>query len=441
MTGKKQLAIAVASGLATIFGIGLAAPAAAETIAIRAGRLITDAALPARGPATVIVTDGRITAINDANAPIPAGATIVDATTKTVLPGLMDAHVHLGGDADDAWYLAFTPKRTEAYSVAVGLHNALVTARAGFTTVRELGAGVRSGVAVRDAINDGLAPGPRILTAGPALSIIGGHGDNTYGINPDIADAIDHDHPPINLCTGADGCAAATRAVIKTGVDVIKITATGGVLSLGNAGLEQHFSDAEMRVIAETAHRLGLKVAAHAHGARGIEAAANAGIDSIEHGTYADDASIKAMKTHGTYMVATLMAIEGLKERLGKNFYTPKVEAKARSVVGLQGRQLAAAYKAGVPIALGTDAGVFAHGRNGEELGLMVRLGGMTPRDALVAATSGAAKLLGIDAETGTLAPGKSADLIAVDGDPLQDPAAVLKVSYVMVRGKTIPMQ
>jgi len=418
-----------------------ATPLLAETIAIRAGRLITDAALPARGPSTIIITDGRITAINDAGAPIPAGATIIDQSTKTVLPGLMDAHVHLGGDADDAWYAAFTPKRTEAYSVAVGLRNALVTARAGFTTVRELGAGVHAGVAVRDAINDGLAPGPRILTSGPALSVIGGHGDNSYGINPEVADAIDRAYPQINLCTGADGCAAATRAVTKTGVDVIKITATGGVLSLGNAGLEQHFSDAEMRSIADTAHRMGLKVAAHAHGARGIEAAANAGIDSIEHGTYADDASIKAMKVHGTVMVATLMAIEGLKERLGKGFYTPAVETKANRVVALQGKQLAAAYKAGVPIALGTDAGVFTHGRNGEELGLMVRLGGMTPRDALIAATSGTAKLLGIDGDTGTLAPGKAADLIAVDGDPLQDPAAVLKIAFVMVRGKAIPLE
>ncbi len=417
-----------------------ALPASAEIIAIKAGRVITDASLAPRGPSTIIVENGRITAINDAAVPIPAGATIVDESARTVLPGLIDAHVHLGGYADDHWYTGFSPKRTEEYAVAVGLQNALITARAGFTTVREVGGGPRATLAVRDAINDGIAPGPRILTAGPALSIIGGHADNTVGVNPEVGDALDRATPQIGVCTGAEGCAAATRLVAKTGVDVIKIVATGGVLDDGKTGLEQHFTDAEMKSICDTAHRIGLKVAAHAHGARGIEAAVRAGVDSIEHGTYADDTDIKLMKAHGTYMVATLMAIEGLKERIGKNFFTPNVEAKAKLTLALQGKQLALAYKAGVPIALGTDAGVYQHGRNGEELGLMVKLSGMTPKDALAAATTGGAKLLGIDDETGTLAAGKAADLIAVDGDPQTDPAAVLKVRYVMVRGKAVPL-
>ncbi len=409
-------------------------------IAIKAGHVITDASLPPRGPSTILVANGRITAINDASVAIPAGATIVDQSTKTVLPGLIDAHVHLGGYADDKWYAGFAPKRTEAYSVAIGLQNALITARAGFTTVRELGGGPRATLAVRDAINDGIAMGPRILTAGPALSIIGGHADNTVGVNPEVGDALDKAYPEIGVCTGAEGCAAATRAVAKLGVDVIKIVATGGVLDDGKTGLEQHFTNEEMKAICDTAHRIGLKVAAHAHGARGIEAATNAGVDSIEHGTYADDAAIKAMKAHGTYMVATLMAIEGLKERVGKNFFTPNVEAKAKLTLALQGRQLGRAYKAGVPIALGTDAGVYTHGQNGGELALMVNLSGMTPKDALVAATTGGAKLLGIDDETGTLVVGKSADLIAVDGDPQTDPKAVMQVRYVMVRGKAVPL-
>ncbi len=416
-------------------------PATAEVTAIRAGRVITDASQPARGPSTILVENGRIVAVNDTAAPIPAGATIVDMSGKTVLPGLIDVHVHLGGYADDPWYAGAAPKRTEEYAVAIGLANALTTARAGFTTVREVGGGQRATIAVRDAIDDGLAPGPRIQTAGTGLSIIGGHGDMTVGINPEIGDALDRAYPQIGVCTGAEGCAAAVRLVAKSRADLIKITATGGVLDDGKTGLEQHFTNAEMASIVTTAHSLGLKVAAHAHGARGIEAATNAGVDSIEHGTFADDAAIRAMKAHGTYFVATLMAIEGLKEHLGKGFFTPNVEAKGLQTVNIQGKGLAAAYRAGVPIALGTDSGVYKHGRNAEELPLMVRLGGMSPRDALYAATMGGAKLMGIEAETGTLVAGKSADLIAIDGDPLTDPAAVLKVRYVMVRGKPITLQ
>ena len=416
-------------------------PATAEVTAIRAGRVITDASQPPRGPSTIIVENGRIVAVNDAAAAIPAGATIVDMSGKTVLPGLIDVHVHLGGYADDPWYAGVAPKRTEEYAVAIGLANALTTARAGFTTVREVGGGQRATIAVRDAIDDGLAPGPRIQTAGTGLSIIGGHGDSTVGINPEIGDALDRAYPQIGVCTGAEGCAAAVRLVAKSHADLIKITATGGVLDDGKTGLEQHFTNAEMASIVATAHSLGLKVAAHAHGARGIEAATNAGVDSIEHGTFADDAAIRAMKAHGTYFVATLMAIEGLKDHLGKGFFTPNVEAKGLQTVSIQGKGLAAAYRAGVPIALGTDSGVYKHGRNAEELPLMVKLGGMSPRDALYAATMGGAKLMGIEAETGTLVAGKSADLIAVEGDPLTDPAAVLKVRYVMVRGKPIALQ
>ena len=421
--------------------LALAAPAAAETTVIHAGRLIVDAAKPARGASTIIVENGRIARIEDGTTADPAGATVVDLSGKTVMPGLIDAHVHLGGNAGEPWYVGLTPRRTAAYSVAVGLHNALITARAGFTTLRELGGDERATIAVRDAIADGLEPGPRILTAGTPLSMIGGHADPFVGLNPDIAGPAEREDGSIGVCTGVDGCAAAVRRIARDGVDVIKFMATGGVLDDGAKGLEQHFTDAEMKSICDTAHSLGLKVAAHAHGARGIEAAVRAGVDSIEHGTFADATDIALMKQRGTYFVPTMMALTGVDVALDRHIFTPNMEAKARYALSVRGRALAAAYKAGVPIALGTDAGVYQHGKNAGEIGEMVKWGHLTPRDALIAGTSGAARLLGVDKETGTLDPGKSADLIAVDGDPLTDPAAVLHVGYVMVKGQAIPMK
>jgi imidazolonepropionase-like amidohydrolase len=313
-------------------------------------------------------------------------------------------------------------------------------ARSGFTTVRDLGGPLYGSLATRDAIRDGTFPGPRIQVAGPALSIIGGHGDDSVGLNPELAEAV-NERGQIGVCTGTDECSRAVRKIAAAGVDVIKFHATGGVLDPGAMGLEQHFSDAEMKAIVDTAHSLHLKTAAHAHGARGIEAAVRAGVDSIEHGTFIDDAGIRAMKEHGTYYSATLMALSGLNRNIGKGIYAANSEAKARQALAAWGQGLSRAYKAGVKIALGTDAAVFPHAEAGQEVGLMVSKGGMTPRDALIAATKGGPDLMGLSGETGTLDPGKSADLIAVDGDPLTDPAAVTRVNYVMVMGKPIPMK
>ena len=346
----------------------------------------------------------------------------------TLLPGLIDAHVHLTGDPGTPfWRDAIDPDELAAI---VGVKNALLTARAGFTTVRDLGAPGSSSFALRDAIRDGMVPGPRIVASGGAISIVGGHGD-VSGFRPAVNAVLDSG----STCTGPDQCALRVREWSKRGSDVIKITSTGGVLSQQGRGLEGHFEPAEIRSITSTAHRLGLKVAAHAHGARGIEDAARAGVDSIDHGTFADARAIKAMKDNGTWLVPTLMALSAVRDRLGKNIYTPVVEAKARQAITQWGTALAAAHRAGVKIAFGTDAGVFEHGRNGQEAELMVRLGGMSPREVLISATSGAAELLGLSSETGTLEPGKSADLIAVKGDPLTDPTAVQHVDYVMVEG------
>ena len=414
--------------------------AQAETYAIQAGHLIVDASQPARGASTVIVENGRIARI-ESGATAPAGATVVDMTSRTVMPGMIDAHVHLTQDAGNPWYTTLRTKYSEPYAAATGLKNALITARAGFTTLRDAGGPPLASLAMRDAINEGSFPGPRILVATNALSIIGGHGDPVVGLAPEIGDALNKSSPDVGVCTGAEECAKAVRLIAAKGADVIKFHATGGVLDDGAIGLEQHFTDAEMKAICDTAHQMGLKAMAHAHGARGIEAAVRAGVDSIEHGTFADDADVKLMKAKGTYMVATLMAFQGLQMYMGKGIYTANTEAKARRTLTEWGNALNRAYKGGVKIALGTDAAVFPHGQNGREVGLMVTKGGMTPRDALVAATKGGADLLGLAAETGTLDVGKSADLIAVEGDPLADPAAVTHVVYVMARGSVVPMK
>jgi imidazolonepropionase-like amidohydrolase len=425
--------------LAGAAALVVSAAAGAETYAIQAGRLIVDAAQPARGASTVIVDNGRITRI-DSGFTAPAGAIVVDERARTVMPGMTDVHVHLTQDSGTPWYQGLTPKYSEAYAATLGLKNALVMARAGFTTVRDLGSPGVAGIAARDAIRDGNFPGPRVLVSGPPLSMIGGHADDSVGLSPELADAVQA-RGQIGVCTGVDECARATRRIAALGVDVIKIMATGGVLDPGAMGLEQHFSDAEMKSIVDTAHSLHLKVAAHAHGARGILAATRAGVDSIEHGTFVDDAGVAEMKKRGTYYSATLMAFTGVQAGLGKGIFTANSETKARQALAQWGTGLNRAYRAGVKIALGTDSAVAPHSQAGREVELMVTKGGMTPRDALIAATKGGPDLMELSNVTGTLDPGKSADLIAVEGDPLVDPKAVQHVDYVMVEGKPIPMK
>ncbi|MGZ8295828.1 MAG: amidohydrolase family protein [Allosphingosinicella sp.] len=408
-----------------------AAPAAAETVVVHAGRLIADASRPAAGPSTITITDGRITAVAAGLTPPPAGARLVDLSGKTVLPGLIDMHVHLSGDpGGDFRDEAVDPNE---WATLVGAKNARITALAGFTTVRDVGSPPLVGFALRRATAEGIIPGPRILSSGPAISIIGGHGD-VSGFRPEVIRALGVD----NICTGPEQCAARVREFSRAGADLIKITATGGVLSQQARGLGQHFTDAEMKSIVDTAHALGLKVAAHAHSARGIEAAARAGVDSIEHGTFADARAIAAMKASGSSLVPTLMAFTGIRERLGKNIYTPVVEVKVRETLNEVGKAARAARAAGVPVVFGTDAAVFEHGRNAQELALLVELAGMSPAEAIASATTGAARLLGMEREVGRIAPGYSADLIAVGGDPLRDVRALEHVEFVMVRGKAI---
>lgn len=416
--------------IAAISGLALASAASAETYVIRAGNLIADPAQGAIGPATITVTDGRIVAVEKGHGQgdIPKGTTIIDLSGKTVLPGLIDLHVHLTGDPGGDY-------RNEAvdsdeWATIIGVKNSALTANAGFTTVREAGSAQNSAYALRRGTTDGTIWGPRIIAAGPALSIVGGHGD-VSGFRPEILHTLDTGY----TCTGAIECAERVRKASKMGADIIKITATGGVLSQQGRGLEAHFSNDELKSIADTAHSLGLKVMAHAHGARGIEAASAAGIDTIDHATFADDAALKVMKARGTVLVPTLMALEGVRARIGKGIYTPTVEVKARQAIETAGRQVQRSKASGVAIAFGTDAGVFEHGRNAGEFALLVK-NGLSPAEAVASATTVAAKTLGLENEIGRIAPGFAADLIAVDGNPLEDVRTLEQVDWVMARGR-----
>lgn len=431
MSVLSKITVALAA-IAMLF----ATPASAQTLLIEAGSVITDAGNQPSGPMTIVVEDGVIRDIlpadsADVSVYATAGSQVIDLTDKTVLPGLIDLHTHLSSDpSGEFWRAATTPPE---YFTLVAAKNARTTALAGFTTVRDLGSRTDQVTQMlRRATAEGLVSGPRVVTSGRTIAIVGGHGD-VNGFTEHVNEALDGGF----TCTGPVECSEKVRLASKYGADLIKITATGGVLSQQGRGLEEHFTAAEMEAIVETAGLLGLKVAAHAHGARGIEAAARAGVHTIEHGTYIDDAAAQAMKQNGTTLVPTLMAFEGIRKNLGKGFYTPVVEAKIREVAKVAATIIERALANDVKIAFGTDAGVFPHGQNAGEFALMVQ-GGMSPRDALASATTVAADMLGMSDTIGRIAPGYSADMIAVDGNPLADITALEEVDFVMVRGRVI---
>lgn len=414
----------------------IASPAAADTLIVEAGSVIMDADSQPSGPMAIVVIDGTIRDILPSDSPdlevyAVEGSKVIDLSDKTVLPGLIDLHTHLSGDpSGEFWRAATTPPE---YFTLIAAKNARITALAGFTTVRDLGSRTDQVTQMlRRATAEGMVAGPRIVTSARTIAIIGGHGD-VNGFIEHVNDVLDSGF----TCTGAVECAAKVRLASQYGADLIKITATGGVLSQQGRGLEAHFSDEEMRAIVETAETLGLKVAAHAHGARGIEAAARAGVHTIEHGTYLDEQAARVMRENGTTLVPTLMALKGVSEGLDTGTYTPVVEAKIRAVQPLMASLVSRARQFGVRVAFGTDAGVFPHGRNGEEFALMVAQG-MSPREALASATTVAADVLGMGDTIGRIAPGFSADLIAVDGNPLADVTVLEDVDFVMVRGRVI---
>ena len=432
MKSTMLLSLALAGAL---HSAPVAAQAPARTV-IHAGTLMAEPGKPVRGATTIIVENGKVVAILDGFRPADAGAVLIDLKDKYVLPGLIDSHVHLtsdaGGLAGQLEEVTLSPA-AQAFNAEV---NGMKTLRAGFTTVRNLGDGDGATLALRDAILAGKVEGPRIVDAGNAISGSAGHMDGSLGYRDELRPYF---QGAGNTCNGADDCRRAVRLQVGRGADVIKFASTGGVNSRIGAGLGKQMFDDEAKAIVDTAHMFGKKVAVHAHGADGIRLALDAGADSIEHGTILDEATIAAWTKSKAYYVPTLSTVNGYKERLAANAnaYEPDVLAKIRWRISITGKSLEQLVPRGVRIAFGTDAGVSKHGRNADEFELMVQHG-VKPIDAIKAATVNAADLLGLSDEIGTIAPGKSADIIAVASDPVADVTVLKKVDFVMARGEVV---
>ena len=413
--------------------IAAASPVIAAPTYIHAGRLIAVPGQAPLGPSTIVVDQGRIVAVEPGHVAPPAGTAAIDLRGKTVLPGLIDSHVHLSSDrGGEAGLIAFMREEPQMNALEAQM-NGMKTLRAGFSTVRNLG-DEGATLALREAIARGWVQGPRIVDAGQSISTTGGHMDGRGGLNDDL---VAHLPEPENLCDSVETCRKVVRRQIDRGADVIKFATTGGVNS--GTGLATRMFEDEARALVQTAHAYGRKVAVHAHGADGIKLALRAGADSIEHGTVMDDEIIRLFRQTGAFYVPTLSTVNGYLERLAanSNAYAPDVKKQIDWRIGITGQSLQKVYPAGVKIAFGTDAGVSKHGRNADEFELLVKYG-MPPVEALKAATVNAAELLGLASEIGTIAPGKSADIIAVGGDPLADVRVLKKVDFVMARGDVI---
>ncbi len=426
MSAAKRWTAAIA-----VIGAALMLPAGAATL-IHAGRVIdglTDNVAEGR---TIVVDAGRITAIEPGFRAPAVGDRVIDLRSGTVLPGLMDMHVHI--TSENSRTTELDRFKENAADIALdGVVYAQRTLLAGFTTVRDLGSAFNTDIALRNAINAGKVPGPRIFAAGKAIASTGGHGDPTNG----MADYLRQGEPgpTEGVADGIPDAVQAVRQRYKDGADVIKITATGGVLSIAKNGMNPQFSEEEIRAIVATAHDYGFTVAAHAHGTEGIKRAIRGGVASIEHGTFLDDEAMRLMKERGVYYVPTISAGQYVYERAREPGFLPELVRPKALAVGPQiQKTFAKAWKAGVPIMFGTDTGVSAHGQNAREFALMVDAG-MPAMAAIRSATSVPAKFLGIDDRVGSIAVGKQADLVAVPGDPLADISALQRVSFVMKEG------
>ena len=416
-------------------GLSQTAPDKAPTqeplkrVLVRAGHLLDVKTGKTLDNQAIVIEGDKVVSVGPASGnQATSGANTINLPNATVLPGLIDAHTHLTGDPKNIGYpsLGISVPR----HALTGAKNARLTLQAGFTTVRNVGAPGYSDVALRDAINAGDIPGPRMLVSGPALSITGGHCDNNllpYEYHATSDGAAD----------GIEAVQHKVREIIKYGGDLIKICATGGVLSKGDDPQASQYTLEEMKAIVADAHRLGRKVAAHAHGAQGIRWASEAGVDSVEHASYIDDAAIAELKKNGTYLVPTLYLGDWFMENAEKNRVPDFLLVKAKAVMPAARKNVAHAFASGVKVAFGTDAAVYPHGLNAHEFGVMVKLG-LTPLQAIQAATVNDADLLGWSDKVGTIEAGKWADIIAVDGDPLKDVTTLEHVKLVMKGGEVV---
>lgn len=430
MSHRQMIAILVACAT-TLLTTPLAArtPTQARPVVLKAAHLFDGVTGRLTDGAVIVVSDGRILAVG-ASAAIPAGAQVIDLGDATLMPGMIDSHVHMGDESVDNWYLGFYQgiMRFPAEQAIYATKYAKETLEAGFTSVRDLGSTDFISVGLRNAINAGAVPGPRMLVANYAVGSTGGHADQA----PYPPQLIPPAGPVQGVCNGPEECRAAVRYQMKFGADVIKFMPSGGVLSLTDPVDVPELTQEEMDAIVSEAHTWHRKVAAHCHGDLAAKMAIKAGVDSIEHGTFLTDDTLRLMKQKGIYLVPTLFAGDWVGEKA--DTYPPAIRDKAIAAAAAMQQMFQRAVKIGVPVAFGTDSAVEPHGLNAREFALMTK-NGMSPADALMAATANASKLLGIDKVTGTIEAGKDADIVALPGNPLLDIHATEHPTFVMKQG------